>query len=564
MLTKKLKYLPSPLPLLAYFPLSLLVSLAILASYASPAHAQDTLLLRDYHYVKQQDIWLTTSNPAALTRYQRQRIAEADIQLSYQNGGLCNYFEASRALQATANIEAIQRISSRVVVAGAMSYDNYSGRHMTGSAFMHLSPLASCSLPLASHLPFDIVEDSLTNPGTKHRDTYHLLGGMGIELGKGYAVGVRIDYTAANYAKYKDLRHKNKLMDLQATASVYAPVAKWLNIGAGYTYHRQTESVTFSTYGNTDKVYKSLIDYGVFSGRIEQFGEEGFTDKNREMPLFEDSHGADLQIEVLPMQQLSVMAGFGISAGDGYYGRKSPSTITYTNHSRDVVRANAAVTYTLPRQLHRLAFNYQLDKVKNNRNAYREVSNDQGAYHYEYFGDVRMGNRQWMDADISYTAFLGLHHELPIWQLSLSSHFTERLLIAYQHPFKRKQKLNTTALTLQATRNILLSQGVLSATAHIDYQKGRGEPYTDLVEAVPSDKQLPPPTMEAFLYREYQYLTVPQYQLGAAVKYAFIMPKTRLKMHAKISGDYRKATETYAYSTGNHHLSTAIAIGCTF
>ena len=96
-------------------------------------------------------------------------------------------------------------------------------------------------------------------------------------------------------------------MDLRVTASVYAPLKEWLNVGADYQYHRNTESLEFGTYGKSDKVYNTLIDYGTFMGLTEQFGNEGYTDKTHEMPLFEDAHQGALQIEVLPLPALSVL-----------------------------------------------------------------------------------------------------------------------------------------------------------------------------------------------------------------------------------------------------------------
>lgn len=119
---------------------------------------------------------------------------------------------------------------------------------------------------------------------------------MGVDL-KVLSLGARVDYTAANYAKYKDLRHKNKLMDLSATAGLTVPVASWLTVGADYRYHRSNESVTFGVYGKNDKVYKSLISYAAFMGRVEQFGNSGYTDKSREMPLFDEGHGAGVQTQ---------------------------------------------------------------------------------------------------------------------------------------------------------------------------------------------------------------------------------------------------------------------------
>ena len=299
--------------------------------------AQDSLLLRDYNYVKQQDIWLSQPNLAALTRFATANIVEAEASLTKGNGDFVNYYESSNTLQGNIHMESLYRLNQRIVFFGAIKYNNWSGRNMTGSAFI-----------IPERRPFNLVEDSLTNAGKKHRDTYQLTGGLGIDVWQGLSLGVRIDYTSANYAKYKDLRHKNKLMDLQLTAGFYAPVTPWLNIGADYRYHRNTESVEFATYGKGDKVYKTLIDYGAFMGIIEQFGNEGYTDKTREMPLFEDAHGGSLQLEVVPAEALSLYGSFAFSHATGYYGRKSPYTITYTNHYRDKIKAIAALTYHLP------------------------------------------------------------------------------------------------------------------------------------------------------------------------------------------------------------------------
>ena len=190
-----------------------LLALATVLGQGIPALAQvqDSLLLRDYQYVKQQDAWLTSGNAAALTRYQAKNIAEANLSLRFY------------------------RVSRRTVVYGSIAYENANAWRTTGSAWID-----------PTHKPFDIVEATLDNPGKKHRDTYQLTGAVGVDLGKGLSLGAQVDYTGANYAKYKDLRHKNKLMDLTASVGLYAPVASWLNVGANYRYHRNTESITFS------------------------------------------------------------------------------------------------------------------------------------------------------------------------------------------------------------------------------------------------------------------------------------------------------------------------------
>ena len=112
-------------------------------------HAQDSLLLRDYQFVKQYDGWLTSSNAAGLNRYNRANIGEAKLSLSHEEGGLTDYFESPSATQLSAATESFYRISERAVVFGRIAYDNFSGKEMAGSAFID-----------PTRRPFDIVEDS--------------------------------------------------------------------------------------------------------------------------------------------------------------------------------------------------------------------------------------------------------------------------------------------------------------------------------------------------------------------------------------------------------------------
>ena len=209
-----------------------LILIAGILAVASSCYGQDSLLLRNYQFVKRTDTWLTSQNAAGLTRLNHPSISEAELSLTKRKGGHVDWYQSPDVLQVTANVESFTRISQRTVVFGAMTYDNFSGRDMAGSAFIN-----------PDHKPFDIVEDSLVNTGTKHRDTYRLTGAVGIDVGRGTAVGLRLDYTAANYAKYKDLRHKNKLMDLTFTAGLnrqLSIVNCQFTVGANYLYRRTT------------------------------------------------------------------------------------------------------------------------------------------------------------------------------------------------------------------------------------------------------------------------------------------------------------------------------------
>ena len=525
----------------------------MLALNVSTLFAQDSLLLRDYRFVQQSSPWLTQRNAAALTLFNSENIAEAEVSFAHANGELTNFSGSPSLNNFQGAIESYYRLSPRAVVYGAISYDNLSGKDMTGSVFMQ------------DRLPFDIVEDSLTNLGRKHRDTYHLVGGFGYQVVNGFSVGMKADYTAANYAKYKDLRHKNKLMNLDFTAGVLGSFkihGSNLHIGADYTYHRRTESVEFGTYGKADKVYKSLIDYGALMGIVEQFGNDGYTDKTNEMPLFEDAHGVGLQLEFMP---LFLAASY--SHATGYYGRPSQYTITYTDHDRDIFTLQGRVSYAFSASRFALDVKYQSETLENRINTYRGLINNYGATHYEYYDATKSGEKGWRNFDIDYTLHLGIRHEMPTWTITAGYHWQQRDITAYLYPYYRQQQLSTSEIAASMTRNLDIKGGILGVTLKGGYQTGSGDPYHDGSFVTPSAKQPQPATMEAFLYRDYEFLTAKQYHLGLQLKYCFLFPGTRLNTFVRTAFDYRHATTPDGSPSNLHNPSRTtflIAAGHTF
>ena len=526
-------------------------------SLALQSLAQDSLLLRDYRFVKQRDTWLTSENPASLVRFDSENIAEAEVSLTHQRGGFTNFDASPNVLQVNTSVESFYRVTRRTVLYGGISYKNFSGKEMAGSVFTLQSSLSP-------HRPFDIVEDSLTNTGTKHLDIYQLTGGFGSRVFERIAIGARFDYTAANYAKYKDLRHQNKLMDLKATGSIYAPVTDWLNVGIHYQYHRHTESVSFSVNGKTDKIYKSLIDYGGFFGKVEQFGSEGFTDKSREMPFFKEGHGGGLQAEVRPLGWLSVFAGITRSHYDGYYGHQSPHTIQHSRHKGDNTELTASLRAVTGASEHHLDFVYSDEQLENKAETYRELKNASGATYFEYYDPVETGDKHWQEGQLTYTGNLLIQGEMPLWTLQAGINWSKRRQTAYLYPFYRYQKLSRQEYSVLLTRNIIGMNSVWSFTLQGSFAKGSGEPYTDGIFTTTGSINGNPPTMEAYLMREYHFLTAPQYSIGGEVKYAFIFPRTSLKTYTRLMMNHRKANATNEYSNGNDHTMVTVAVGCTF
>ena len=512
-------------------------------------------VLRDYSYVVQAEPWLTSTNAAGLTRYASPNIATAELSLSKQEGGLTNYDGSPNVTLWDAGIASYYRITSRAVLYGSMSFSSFSGKDMAGSSF----------IPHDTHRPFDIVEDSLTNLGSKRLDNYLLNGGIGYSLTDAFAIGARVDYTAANYAKYKDLRHQNKLMNLQTTVGILATLQNHICIGANYLYRRNIENVNFSTNGKSDKVYKSLIDYGTFFGRVEQFGNEGYTDKSREMPFVDERHGFGIQLSTTSMSPLTAYIAFDYAHRHGYYGRKSPYTITYANHEGDQMHLLASVEYKKDSSAcHRLSFSLDHEKLQNAATTCRELKNAAGATYYEYYTPVETADKQWLEGKLDYTLNLDIREELPLWTLKTGIGWMNRRQTSYLYPYYCYQRLSNYELFLQVNRNLIARHGVWSLALGGSFLKGSGQPFSINSFVAPPILHTSYATMPAYLYREYQYLTASQYAVGGQVKYAFLFPGTKVKTHTRLCIYHRKANETFDYSNGCDRTQITLALGATW
>ena len=124
-----------------------ILHILLLASLSATVAAQDSLLCRDYGFMLRQDAWLQTDNAASLTRLCHSGMAEAELTVNHDKGGLADFSGAQRSLQVDASVEALQRLNRRTVLYGSMGYSNFTGWDMTGSTLLfpstthHPSPI---------------------------------------------------------------------------------------------------------------------------------------------------------------------------------------------------------------------------------------------------------------------------------------------------------------------------------------------------------------------------------------------------------------------------------------
>lgn len=242
-----------------------------------PSHAQrfDTAVRRNP--------WNGGLNRAGL-REDSLSMSYAEAHFDKHNGGMTDHSVSADSWTAGLKTESVRHFD-KISFAGRFSYDYSDGKDMCGSMFIH-----------PDFYPVDIFEFT---PGRKILENYAFTGGLSADLGCEWRGGLHVDFTAANYAKRKDLRHKNTRLDFEV-----APSAEWhrgdWRVGAAYIFAKNSERIEAEEIGSTPDSYEAFFDKGLFYGdralwnsnaiHLDENGIDAF-------PVKETTNGAAVQVQ---------------------------------------------------------------------------------------------------------------------------------------------------------------------------------------------------------------------------------------------------------------------------
>jgi hypothetical protein len=505
----------------------------------------------EFEYIRQSDARLTGDNPAGLQHLPISKIALAEIYFSENKGEFVNYYQSADSYEAGAVTESFFRLNPKVVLYGKVRYANFNGKQMGGSAFVN-----------PYEHTFDIQETADSTRGDKNLEDYRLTGAASIQLSERLTLGGRIDYRAANYAKFKDLRHVNKLFDLSAAVGVSHYSADWLEWGANYFYRRNVEEIGFKMYGTSEQRYISLVDFGSFYGRAEEFGSAGYTDPDYNNPDVGEWHGASLQIALKKKGKYLFFNEFSYRIRNGYFGKRSPSTPVFLEHRAPVWAYNGSFSFGKGRNQQRITAGIERESLKNSENIYRFEHIAGGRNDVVYLGDNRVLSRTIMKASLAYTANLNVEDYCPQWMLKAEANYYSREQTVSLYPYFRRQDIHFANLNVSAGRNITRRQNRYGLFAGVQYDFGDGVPKEDGTYATPSETQNPPPNNDIFLFREYEYLTATRItgNLGCILTRTFA---ENLKGYIRLDYAMTKAFGVEYLSGSNFHQATFTA-GCEF
>lgn len=532
-----------------------LIALIVGGVYSSALMAQ-SLPSRDWSEVGDVELsygWLHSENASGLTTLAPTlRCSSVQLYIEKEAGDLHNFHESPDPLEFGAQATSYYRFSERVAAWGQMHYRNRSGNEMSGSYFID-----------PSHTPFDLVELTSENAGKKLYEEYHVAGGVGAQLLRYLSGGLKIDYTAANYAKRKDLRHTNSLMDLTINAGFMFRLGERVDLGADYTYRRRNETLLLSTYGKTDKTYFSLLSYGAFFGKQETFGEVGFTKQNETKPLFEQYHGGAVQLVWRITDRVEWFNEAYYRLRNGSYGEDSPSTVVYATHDGSEWGYKTLLTIHSKRHRHTIEADFASRSVRNHENLYAYRNEETGRDWVEYLGSRDVGSKVHQTIEARYTGRFGVNEGLPKWSLAVGGSCDHRMTRATNYPDYRKQEIAWWRAIIAAKRNIQRDRNCYSVGLEAGLGGGVGDPSDDGRYTTNSESQTLSRTLDDRLMQEFEYLTAAQWRAGLHLGYTRIVGKAGVRCFVEGEYGFSQAHDVDYLGNGVRHRAV-IRIGCNF
>lgn len=513
---------------------------------ANAQQADSTLL--GWEYLNCSNAWFSSGNILGLKNSPFTNLSIAEAKVEKTDGRFVNFYESDNSLRLGAGVEAYRRLNSKVTFQGKVDYSSFNGKNMGGSAFIdpYLNPL-------------DIDDFADSTRGTKKMDTYHLLGGVAAQLSKRWTIGAKVDYVAGNYAKIKDMRHINKLLDFDGYVGLGYQLNSRITLGAGYRYRRRIESVGFGIYGNTGQQYVSLINLGAFYGIAELHDDYGYTSATR--PTVNTFHTTSMIVNVDFSDRWQWFNEVSYGLRTGYFGERGNLSILYTEHSGNHYTYRSTLLFKTPTKLHHLDLELNQSSLDNWQNIFRRETTSGGNSTIVYYGQNKVLNQQLFRGQLGYTLQIYGNRAFPNWIFKTGGTFYRRDQRVSQYPFYRKQAINSYVPYVSVDRNIGSKVDLYTLSLGLHFGSGGGSAKEDGVYVTPSASQTVPASQDNYLFQEFEYFSKSRAEGTFGFRYLHKIKKGQ-SVFFRIKYRYLKAFDvTYL---GAHYAAASTTLGYIF
>lgn len=511
---------------------------------------QEQRNVRDFEYIRSTTPWLSSRNAAGLGELPVDRIANVEALFHKHDGGLIGIEESDNSFEAGASTEAFIKLSDRFALHGRLEYRNFSGKNMGGPLLMD-----------PSYNPLNFYESVDTTVGVKNRELYNLMGGFAYSFNKKWSIGAEIDYISGDQSKRKDPRFMNVWMDLNVSAGVRFAPSEVFSVGANFIYKRTLESLSGKTFGTTDKTYYTFVDFGGFYGSRELFdGTFAYVPTSEVRPMFNSFLGGAIQIA--GGGETKIFNEITFLHRNGYYGKKSSTTVTYTEHSSNIIEYNGVLTTGQSGNHHRVGLDFRYEGLTNMKNNYK-LTTPEGSYTVvEYSEQNEVLKQNDISGAISYNGFLGVENHRAVWEYGVSANGNMRQSATTIYPFARTSSVTHIDARLFGKHNLFVKErNMMTFALEGLFAMGFGNPKND--EILASSSSDAPKSMDLYLNKDFEYKTAMQAGGCLTVRYTRFFKKN-IAFYVEAKDRFDHLLKKAEYLPGNYRNILEVKVGCTF
>lgn len=503
----------------------------------------------DHSFINAISPWLQSDNAAGLCAMPVNRSGFVNAHFGKQNGGLCGINDSADSFDAGAQTETFVKVSERLHLFGNLDYNNFQGKDMGGPVFMD-----------PSYNSINFYEFADTTLGRRTKETYHLSGGISYNFNNKWSIGAKVDYTDADRTKIKDPRYLTVWMDFGASAGFRFAPTDAFSIGLNFKYRRTLEQIDAEIVGVTGEKYFTYIDMGGFYGTRELLNESsGYLSESETRPMFNTFYGGALQIEA--GRDTKIFNEISFLRRGGYYGKKSSTSVTFTEHSGNIIEYRGVLVAGKGDNRHRVGLDFCYESLDNLENIYR-MSAQTGQYTVvEYFGQNEVLNRTDMNFGLSYTGYTGISNFRPTWEFGIAADWHNRSSLTTIYPFYRSYTLMTLHGKLFGKRNIVIkNKNILMIEIQGHFNMGLGNPKTDGTLAGTNSKA--PLSADLYLDKDFEYKTA--MQAGGLMKLRYTRLFKKIGAYVEVADSFTHLLKKPEFLKGSYRNILETKIGITF
>lgn len=492
---------------------------------------------------------LTSANPALLQTLQDSLLFNAKAYYNFSKGDFVNYFEPNQNYTTGVETASYNRFNAKTAVYGLASYNFTKGKNSSGTTFLY-----------PYRTPFNFTPRDETTKGDRRIEEYRLAGGLSYQLLPKLALGVKADYQTISFAKLKDMRNINDILDVTISGGITYNITLKNSIGISYNYNRYIENMRINEYGNLEKEYYALINKGAFMGLFELYGDEGILNSEYRRPWVDIVHYFGVQYRYVSSKKIHWFTELKYQNGKGFFGKDSDNSAVYMRHKKQGYSANSKLIVKAKKNTQIIGVKGNYATITNNEQLFREVITSVGNTIIQYYGERETINKKTTSAGINYKLLWGDVYLNAPWEAFVNYTYNNIRRNVSSFPYYRTQNITWHTTNLGIGKTLKYKKTDFYFSHKVGFTSGNGGTPNDGKYVETTGNTAQPDYLNNLLHKEREYFTTKR-----------ILSETTFRVSRNYNGNevYVQLQSSYInpfkteYLQGNF-FNFALSLGLTF